>query len=334
MHASFLQAALKQAWLGRGKAAPNPAVGAVAVLNEKIIAQAFHQGVGHLHAEQALFQALPSDCSHITLYVTLEPCNHWGRTPPCVEGIVERKFKQVVYAYRDPNPLVSANNTPEILQSHGIDVLHYALPEIDAFYESYAFWTRTGRPWVTVKVAQSLDGKIAGKDGEQIQLSNAACAEFTHQERLHTDVILTTAKTIIKDNPQLNARINDEIISKPVAILDRNNTLASSAQIHQTAEKIHHYDARFDIEAVLEDLGRKGYHDVWVEAGGMLFSTLHAKALVQRTHLYLVPKALGRNATPLYHEAFCLTDAKKTTYEILDDNVKLTFDWEAACSQA
>jgi len=139
MHEPFMHAALKQARLKRGFTAPNPAVGAVAVLDGNIIAQASHPGMGQPHAEQLLLKALPDDCSNISLYVTLEPCNHWGRTPPCVDGLIARKFKQVVYAYRDPNPLVAANNTPALLTEQGIDVVHYPLPEIDAFYESYAF---------------------------------------------------------------------------------------------------------------------------------------------------------------------------------------------------
>ncbi len=327
-----MQAALKQAWLGRGVAAPNPAVGAVAVTDGRIIAQASHPGMGHPHAEQLLFQQLPDNCSNITLYVTLEPCNHWGRTPPCVEGVISRRFKQVVYGYRDPNPIVASNDTPKQLSACGIDVLHYPLPEIDTFYASYAFWVQTGRPWVTVKMAQSLDGKIAGKNGERVQLSNAACAEFTHKARLHTDVILTTARTIQQDNPLLNARIGSNVISKPIAVLDRQKQLPPAAYIHTTAKSLQLFhgapDAcEIDLKAVLDDLGQTGYHDVWVEAGGLLFSALHREKLVQRTILYIVPVQLGDEATPLYHGDRLLEGAEKVTCDALDDNFKLTLDW-------
>ncbi len=333
MHEQFMHAALKQAWLNRGFTAPNPAVGTVAVLDGNIIAQASHPGMGQPHAEQLIVKMLPADCSNITLYVTLEPCNHFGRTPPCVDALIERQFKQVVYAYSDPNPVVVANNTPALLKAHGIDVLHYPLPEIDAFYESYTFWMKTKRPFVTVKMAQSFDGKIAGKNGAPIQLSNAACAAETHAARLRTDVILTTVKTIECDNPALNARIGSEITAKPVAILDRQKRLAKTAQIHQTAETLHLYHDvtqgknLLDLGAILDDLGALGYHDVWVEAGGELFSALHREKWVQRTILYLVPESLGPDATPLYHHEDLLLGAKQVAWDAMDDNLKVTMNW-------
>tara|TARA_R110002126_G_scaffold239409_1_gene382685 strand:- start:109611 stop:110669 length:1059 start_codon:yes stop_codon:yes gene_type:complete len=337
MHEQFLLAALKQARLRRGSTAPNPSVGAVAVCAENIIAQAAHPGVGHLHAEQLLLQALPEDCSSITIYVTLEPCNHWGRTPPCVDALIARRVKQVVYAYADPNPVVAENNTPALLKAHGIDVLHYPMTVINKFYESYTFWFKTGRPWVTVKMAQTFDGKIAGEGGARAMLSNAVCADFTHQERLHTDVILTTAKTIQADNPLLNARVGDDVVAKPIAVLDRTRSLAASANIHQTAKPLHLYhgkpdEKQLDLHAILDDLGRIGYHDVWVEAGAELFNHLHQQNLVQRTYLYLVPKILGTRALSLYSQDTqenILAKAKHIAWDAMGDNLKVTLDWQA-----
>lgn len=333
MHEHFLLAALEQARLRRGKTAPNPSVGAVAVRAENIIAQAFHPGVGQPHAEQVLVQMLPEDCSDITVYVTLEPCNHWGRTPPCVDALIARRVQRVVYAYADPNPLVAENNTPALLEAHGIEVIHYPVPAIDAFYASYAFWLKTGRPWVTVKMAQTLDGKIAGEGGARITLSNAECAEFTHQERLHTDVILTTATTIQADDPLLNARVGDEVIAKPVAVLDRTQKLVATAHIHKTAKILHlyhgkHQEQQLDLKAIFEDLGRLGYHDVWVEAGATLFNALHQQDLVQRTYLYLVPKTLGPQALSLYTQEISLVKAKHVLWEAMGDNLKVTLEWE------
>jgi diaminohydroxyphosphoribosylaminopyrimidine deaminase/5-amino-6-(5-phosphoribosylamino)uracil reductase len=330
MHDFFMQAALKQAWLGRGITAPNPAVGAVAVLDGNIIAQAVTApNPGVSHAEQLLLKTLPDNCSNMTLYVTLEPCNHWGKTPPCTEGIILKRFKQVVYAYRDPNPLVSENNTPDLLAKQGIDVVHYPMPEVDAFYASYAFWLKTKRPWVTVKMAQSFDGKIAGKNSERVYLSNSACAKATHDARLHTDVILTTARTIRQDDPLLNVRIGKKIMSKPVAVLDNQKQLPATAQIHQTAKKLHIY-TDMDLLDILLDLGRIGYHDVWVEAGSQLFNALHQNKLVQRTILYLVPNILGEEALSLYHDQSknILSGAKRITWHGLDDNLQAVLDWD------
>lgn len=344
MHEKFLLAALKQARLGRGATAPNPAVGAVAVRAKNIIAQASHPGVGHLHAEQLLLQFLPENCSDITIYVTLEPCNHWGRTPPCVDALIARRVKKVVYAYADPNPLVAKNNTPALLKASGINVVHHPMPAIDDFYASYTFWLRTGRPWVTVKMAQTFDGKIAGKGGQRVTLSNALCAQFTHQERLHSDVILTTAKTIQADNPQLNARVGERVAAKPIAVLDRTRSLDASANIHTTAKQLHIYhgkpgELQLDLGEILDDLGRIGYHDVWVEAGAELFNHLHQQNLVQRTYLYLVPQVLGSEAKALYADDNLLAKAHHIAWEAMGDNLKVTLDWynnlieESTCSQ-
>ncbi len=351
MHEQFMLAALKQAWLGRGQCAPNPAVGAVAVHNQTIIAQAFHSGAGSLHAERKLLETLPEDCSEFTLYVTLEPCNHWGRTPPCVDILIERRVKKVVYGYADPNPIVSENNTSAQLSAKGIDVVFYPMPEIALFYRSYAYWMKTKRPWVTVKMAQTLDGKIAGPEGQPVMLSNSLCAEFTHQHRLHTDVILTTANTVNRDNPALNVRLKDQTpIAKPVAILDRCSKLRRDLQLYTTAKRclIYHGKNRcnlssttpkleiyaveelsvgLNLEAVLSHLGALGFHDVWVEAGAQLFHALHSSNLVHTTHLYLVPKVLGSDALPLYGFNNLFDRPHNLVWQPLDDNLLATFEW-------
>ena len=161
MHSLFLKLALDQAQLGRGHCAPNPSVGAVAVQAGRVLAVGHHLGPGTPHAEQVVLSQLPRGLLDVTLYVTLEPCNHWGRTPPCVDAISQYGIQRVVYAFADPNPIVQANQTPALLRANGVEVCHESVPEINAFYESYRYWLATKRPWVTVKLAQSLDGMIA-----------------------------------------------------------------------------------------------------------------------------------------------------------------------------
>ena len=358
MHEQYLLAALKQAWLGRGVCAPNPSVGAVAVLNGTIIAQAWHPGAGSSHAEQLVLAQLPSDVSGVTLYVTLEPCNHWGRTPPCVDAIIKRGIRQVVFAYRDPNTVVSANNTPQLLKEHGVAVQHVPLAAIDAFYESYHYWTVTKRPWVTVKMAQTLDGKIAGSNGARVHLSNALCAEFTQQQRAYSDVILTTATTVNQDNPELSARLPGCVVKKPVAILDTRGTLNPDARVLTTAPHCHVYhddkksmltehahcryhavpaeNGGLSLLSILHHLGAQGYHDVWVEAGGRLFSALHRLQLVNRTYVYLVPTTLGDAALSAYQGDNVLHRAKHTSFQVKGDNVIVCLNWslESACLPA
>jgi len=244
MHSSFLNIALQEAWQGKGFCAPNPSVGACAVYNHEIIAQAHHRGAGTPHAETLLLNKIPTTMQDITLYVTLEPCNHWGKTPPCVDAIIQNPgIKRVVFGYYDPNPLVAQNHTTHLLQAKGIEVIHHPLPEINQFYRSYDYWTRTHQPWVTVKIAHSLDGKIAAEGSKPVLISNQTCAEFTHKKRLNTDIILTTARTIEQDNPQLNARIGADITAKDVALIDRQCRLTPDHQIFQTARDCHIFHA-------------------------------------------------------------------------------------------
>jgi diaminohydroxyphosphoribosylaminopyrimidine deaminase / 5-amino-6-(5-phosphoribosylamino)uracil reductase len=357
MHKQFMEAALQQAYRGRGACAPNPSVGAVAVHNNKIIAEAWHQGAGTAHAEQCVLEQIGQKTRDVTLYVTLEPCNHWGRTPPCVSAIIEAGITCVVYGFKDPNPLVIANNTPRILQEKGIDVIHFPLPEIDELYQSYQFWTKTKKPWITAKIAHTLDGKIAEVDGKTVTLSNEHCAAFTHRQRSNTDVILTSARTVINDNPSMNARLDNITKRKPVAILDAALSLPLDRKIFNTASHCHIYhdanirvdtpqnncsyygvpalNGRLDLAAVIKHLGTIGFHDVWVEAGGCIFSALHEQGLVQRTYLYIVPGTLGANATPAYHGKNLFHRDHTISWQIQNDNIIACLDWkERPCLQA
>jgi diaminohydroxyphosphoribosylaminopyrimidine deaminase / 5-amino-6-(5-phosphoribosylamino)uracil reductase len=356
MHKYFMQAALEQAWLGRGNCAPNPSVGAVAVHKGEIIARAWHQGAGTAHAEQLILKQIQPGIKDLSLYVTLEPCNHWGKTPPCVAGIIDYGVSLVVYGHIDPNPLVAANNTPQILNEKGVAVLHYPLPEIDSFYESYRYWSLTKKPWITVKIAQSLDGKIAGKDGQRILLSNAECAEFTHKQRYYMDAILTTATTVNNDNPLLNARLNQGSKEKVLIILDRNLSLSAEAKIFTAAKHCHIYydenaklfkphancsyhavpvkNSLLDLPFIVQHLGKLGFHDIWVEAGGQLFSALHRERLVQRTYLYVTPSFLGSEALSAFNGEAIFTGKPKVKWQVMGDNVRACFDWqEDLCSQ-
>ena len=349
MHVTFLLEALKEAKRGRGYCSPNPAVGAVAVKDNQIIASAWHQGAGSPHAEQRLLSQMPSHLSDVTLYVTLEPCNHWGKTPPCVDAIVNYGINRVVYAYKDTNPVVRANDTPAYLSRHDIEVIHHPVDEINTFYNSYRHWTLTGAPWVTAKLAQSLDGKIAGKGGKRLQITNQTCAQFTHEQRHTCDVILTTASTILHDDPMLNVRLKGAEQSKPVAIIDRQLLVHPSAKVFQYAGPCHiFYDAtislpqpienctyhpincddeRLNLQSVIKKLGELGYHDVWVEAGPALFNALHQEHFVNQTFIYIAPILLGPEATSGYPLPFVPLKPDSIQWHPMDDNMLLSMLW-------
>lgn len=346
-----MREALHEAWLGRGFCAPNPSVGAVVVHQGRIIAKAHHQGAGNPHAEQLVLEDPKIlGLSDITLYVTLEPCNHWGRTPPCVDFIIKHKVKRVVYGCEDPNPVVRAKDTTAILRSHGIEVFYLEMPEVLDFYASYIHWVRTGYPWVTVKMAQSLDGKIGYSDKPKYVLSNLECAEFTHTLRLHSDILCTSERTIDMDNPHMNVRLGDTIHKKPLAILDRALRLKQDRHIWDTTSSvIVFHDAAMPkasshdkavchgvpsnakglcLKTVFKRIGELGFHDVLVEVGGSVFTNLHALGLVNTTYMYIVPVVLGTEGMPGYPiERGWSAEISRLEWIEKQGNMILRMDW-------
>jgi diaminohydroxyphosphoribosylaminopyrimidine deaminase/5-amino-6-(5-phosphoribosylamino)uracil reductase len=319
----YLQQALDEAYRGRGRCAPNPAVGAVVVVDGVVRGRGYHEGPGHAHAEVVALQLAGERAEGADLFVTLEPCSHWGRTPPCTEAIISSGVKRVVYAYPDPNPRVSGGGAG-ILTQAGIEVVHCPLAEVNQFYHSYHHWLVKGQATLTAKLAMSLDGKIAGYSGEPLAISSEDCREFTHQGRSQSDALLTTIKTLQADNPQFNVRLGDEITSKKLYVLDTRLEFSPQLQVMQTAESIvlFHGPAvsaekrealldlgvdcvvlpvsegttHLDWQAILTYLGEADLHDVWLEAGGhCLQSALKAK-VITRLLLYVAPLYLGDQA--------------------------------------
>lgn len=325
---NYLQKALAEAQKAEGQCAPNPAVGAVVVKNNEIIATGFHHGAGHPHAEvEALSQLSQDQSQGATLYVTLEPCCHHGRTPPCTDLIIARGIKQVVYAFADLNPVV-ANKSEMILNTAGIASEQKTLPDINAFYQAYAHWWKTKTPWMIAKLAISADHNIAGPGGQPIHFTGEAASHLTHRWRARSDAILTTVRTIINDDPQLNARLPDKTLKKPLYVLDRQLTLPLKAKVFETTESITLFhgpnaDAKqkaaltakgircfevpeknnlLNMKAIVKALGEIGLHRVWIEAGGQCFSNFYKQGLLQQAILYRSPKILGDEAKPAFAE--------------------------------
>ncbi|HEV2613316.1 MAG TPA: bifunctional diaminohydroxyphosphoribosylaminopyrimidine deaminase/5-amino-6-(5-phosphoribosylamino)uracil reductase RibD [Gammaproteobacteria bacterium] len=287
----YLRLALNLAQKWRGFCAPNPSVGAIIVKNGQVVSEGEHLGPGHPHAEVVALNQVEKDIEDATLYVTLEPCCHWGKTPPCTERIVQSGIREVVYGFRDPNPKVNGLGE-QTLKELGVECRYVQLDEIDEFYESYAWWSTNKKPWVTAKLAISLDGKIAGKNGEPISITGQELKQFTHEWRKRSDAILTTAKTIINDDPAFNARLYGEVIPKSVYIIDKNLEIPVSAQIFQTAKDVMVFQNE-TLAEMLEKIAEDGVHDLWVEAGGQLFTSLLTENLVQRAFVYVAPKVIG-----------------------------------------
>lgn len=346
-HDFFLKEALEEAKKTYGFTSPNPAVGAVAVKDNQIIARGFHLGPESKHAEIMALDQLHEPLIDVCLYVTLEPCGHWGRTPPCVDAIIKQGIKQVVYGYVDPNPIVKANLGCDKLKSHGIDVLHYPIAEINAFYERYAYWHQHQKPFVIAKWAQSLDAKVSCP-GRRVLLSNELAKNFTHQARLESDILLTTANTIIADNPLFNVRLHHKTFDKPLAIIDSHLRLTGHEKVFSCQRPciIYHlpelapnhpiegviYQAikpsnqGLDLELMILNMAERGYHCAWIEAGPRLMQQLHHLNLVNKTHIYLCPVVLGHAGIDAFNEVMKFEN-RRLQWQQMDDNMRLTIDW-------
>ncbi|MDX2164227.1 MAG: bifunctional diaminohydroxyphosphoribosylaminopyrimidine deaminase/5-amino-6-(5-phosphoribosylamino)uracil reductase RibD [Gammaproteobacteria bacterium] len=322
----YLRLALNLAQKWKGFCAPNPSVGAIVVKNGEVIAEGEHLGAGHPHAEVVALNHVEKDIDGATLYVTLEPCCHWGKTPPCTERIMQSGIRRVVYGFCDPNPQVSGAGD-KTLQELGVDCHYVQLPEIDEFYESYAWWWKNKKPWVTAKLAISLDGKIAGKNGEPISITGQELKQFTHEWRKRSDAILTTARTIISDDPSLNARLYGEVIPKSVYIIDRNLEIPVSAKIFQTAKDVRVFQNE-SLSEMLEKIAEDGVHDLWVEAGGQLFTSLLTEKLVQRAFVYVAPKIIGKGGVEGFiSEQNIFRNAKDIRWENYGADVVCEMRW-------
>lgn len=350
----YLKQALALAKLRRGFCAPNPCVGALLVKDGNVIASGFHWASGFPHAEIAALNKIDSsDAKGATLYVTLQPCCHTQKkTPPCILHLIEKKIAKVVYAFSDPNPAVH-DHADKQLQQADIVCIQHPLPEIDDFYTSYQYWWKHKQPFVTAKLAISLDGKVAGQQGSRIQLTGETTKRFTHQQRQRADAILSTAKTISKDNPLLNVRIGNTIIPKPLYILDSELNTPLSAHIFNTAKNItffHKVNLSFkkqadyyrdniqlvpvktnrtglNLDEVLKQIAQDGHHDLWIEAGGHCFQSFAQNQLLQRAFLYVAPRWLGQDAQNAFTDPQILSKAKASTPTLLGSDCCFVFNW-------
>jgi diaminohydroxyphosphoribosylaminopyrimidine deaminase / 5-amino-6-(5-phosphoribosylamino)uracil reductase len=328
--AALMQQAIDLAWRGAYTTTPNPRVGSVVVREGRILGEGFHARAGEPHAEVlALADARKRghDVRGATLYVTLEPCNHHGRTAPCSEAIVASGVQRVVIAMRDPNP--TAAGGIERLQAAGITVLTGVL-EDEARELNPGFIARMtrGTPWVRVKIAASVDGRTALADGTSQWITGARARADGHAWRARACAILTGIGTVLQDDPQLTVR--DVATSRqPLRIvIDRHAQTPAGARLLRDAavlivtngagnsswpahvESLALPDAaqRIDLQALLRELGRREINELHVEAGARLNGALLAAGLVDELLLYVAPALIGDPARGMFQLDAALAD--------------------------
>jgi diaminohydroxyphosphoribosylaminopyrimidine deaminase/5-amino-6-(5-phosphoribosylamino)uracil reductase len=310
--------------LGRFSTEPNPRVGCVLVKDGVIIAEGFHVKAGQAHAEVVALNNT-ANAQGATAYVTLEPCCHQGKTPPCCDALISAGVTRVVVAMQDPNPLVSGRGL-EKLKAAGLDVLCGVL-EADARLLNRGFIKRMTeqRPFVRSKLAMSLDGRTAMASGESKWISSPAARADVHQIRAESSAILTGINTVLADDPALTARI-DEALEQPIrVVLDSKLNMPLTAQMAKLAGRsliltcssdeikqqalqavgfevytLAAKNGQLDLQAVLKFLAEQQINDLLVEAGSLLNGALLAEELVDEWVIYMSPCVLGDQGRGLF----------------------------------
>lgn len=237
INSDYMKMAIQLALQGTGYTSPNPLVGAVIVKDDQIIGQGYHARYGDLHAERAALAACTQSPEGATIYVTLEPCCHHGKQPPCTEAILESGIRHVIIGSRDPNPLVSGKGS-RILREHGIEVTEdFMREECDAINAIFFHYIQTGMPYVTLKYAMTMDGRIATRTGASRWITGEKARENVHKDRNRHAAILAGIGTVLTDDPLLNCRIEGG--KDPLRVIcDTKLRIPLDSQIARTAKEI------------------------------------------------------------------------------------------------
>lgn len=315
----FMRRAIELARRGYGWVNPNPLVGAVIVKDGFVIGEGWHEKYGGLHAERNAFANCREDAAGATLYVTLEPCCHTGKTPPCTEAIIEHKVKKVVVGSDDPNPLVAGKGISN-LRAHGIEVVTgFLKEECDALNPVFFHYMRTGMPYVTMKYAMTMDGKIATRTGASQWITGEAAREHVQRERHGNMAIMAGVGTVLADNPHLNCRMEGG--KDPVRIIcDTNLRTPEDAYVVTSAKKqrtilatcctdekrqqtykekgceilvVSRTEQGIHVRELMEQLGKAGIDSILLEGGAKLNWSMLEAGLVQKVQTYIAPKIFG-----------------------------------------
>lgn len=344
----YMSEALELAKKGMGFVNPNPMVGAVIVKDDKIIGRGWHTKYGKLHAEREAFADCDSkgiDCTGADMYVTLEPCCHHGKTPPCTEAVIEHKIGHVYVGSSDPNPLVAGKGT-KILREHGIEVTEGILKnECDELNEIFFHYITTQKPFVTMKYAMTIDGKIACYTGKSQWITGEKARQNVQLERLRHSAVMVGIGTVLADNPMLTCRLENS--RNPVRIIcDTRLRIPLDCNIVRTAKEvttiiatsstnmekikslenggctvlnIPEKDNHINLSTLTENIGNMKIDSILLEGGGELNWSMLNAGLVNKVQAYIAPKIFGGKdaksavsgmGVPVPSDAFMLYDTK------------------------
>ncbi|MEJ5258997.1 MAG: bifunctional diaminohydroxyphosphoribosylaminopyrimidine deaminase/5-amino-6-(5-phosphoribosylamino)uracil reductase RibD [Anaerohalosphaeraceae bacterium] len=358
-----MRRALELARQGLGRVEPNPAVGCVIVKDGRLIGEGWHREFGGPHAEiEALRDCLRrgNDPKGAAVYVTLEPCCFTGKTGPCTKALIEAGVAKVIAAMEDPFPKVSGRGFQELRQAGIFTEAGLCRKEAESLNAPYLKHIRTGRPWVILKWAQSLDGKLARRNPSQSGrwISNEACRRHVHQLRRKVQGILTGIQTVLQDNPQLTVRLDEPVRRPPVRIvLDSRLRIpldcrllnvqeaptwvfTTRASFQREPQKIlqlrqagvevleaEQKEQRCDLADVLEQAGKRGLQQILVEAGPTLLTEFLRQNLADEVYVYVASLLLGQGGTADLSAAISSLgplELRQPTLQIMEDNVLIS----------
>ncbi|NVK27930.1 MAG: bifunctional diaminohydroxyphosphoribosylaminopyrimidine deaminase/5-amino-6-(5-phosphoribosylamino)uracil reductase RibD [Flavobacteriia bacterium] len=335
-HEHWMAKAIQLAKKGRYTTHPNPRVGCVLVKDQQIIGQGFHVKTGEGHAEVNALADAKQDAVGATAYVTLEPCSHQGKTPPCADALIKAGVARVVYGMQDPNPEVSGNGLAKIKKA-GIEVIGPVLEDdCEALNPGFIKRMREGLPYVRVKLAMSMDGRTAMESGESQWITDSAARLDVQRLRAQSDAIVTGIGSVLADNPSMTVRIDNDdqeadpksvrqpirvVMDTALSILPEAKILYPTNQawvfsVEDEVEDEHldvlakkgvtvrfaprGEDGRLDLLDAMEQLADAGINEVLLEAGAELAGGFLEAGLIDEIVVYMAPKLLGSNARPLF----------------------------------
>ena len=322
MDTKYMKRALELAEKGIGHTSPNPMVGAVIVKDGQIIGEGYHEVYGSHHAEVNAFKNAVKDVKGATMYVTLEPCSHYGKTPPCADAIIAKGISKVVVAMEDPNPQVAGRGIKK-LRDNGIEVVTGVLEaESRKLNEIFLKYITTGLPFCILKTAMTLDGKIAAVTGDSKWITNEESRGYVHRLRHRVSAIMVGVGTVIQDDPLLNTRLEEGNGSDPIRIivdtkgrtpleakvLNNNSTArtiiattelaakeslaeleAKGAEIIITPLK----DNRVDLTYLMKELGKRKIDSVLLEGGSEINYSAMEAGIIDKVNAFIAPKLIG-----------------------------------------
>lgn len=319
---TYMKMALSLAEQGRGWTSPNPLVGAVVVKDGKVVGKGFHQAAGGPHAEVFALEEAGDEAKGATLYVTLEPCNHTGRTPPCTQAILKSHIARLVAGMKDPNPRVTGGGFA-FLKRQGVDVaVGVCEEECRRLNEVFIKYVSTSLPFVMLKCAATLDGRIATRTGDSKWITNPSSRHFVHELRHATDAVMVGIGTVVKDNPRLTTRLEGRRGSDPIRIVldtrlsmpvdagllhlssDSDTFIVTSSSVSPKKRKLFQRPGvqvlgmdcdgdQIDLRALVRELGSRQITSLLIEGGSRVNGSALRAGIVDKVHMFYAPKIYG-----------------------------------------